>query len=288
MSPAFLDHPDVQWPGPVPLRPLRIGEILSVGVRLAAANLLRLAPLALALGAAGAAVQFAVLKGSGALPDYLAFGLTADTAAEVSQLERLVWPLLLASWCTVVVSQIGGQFLAGVAAPLVGRASVDDHSGRPLGRLAGRWAALIGVSVATGAAVSVGLLVLIVPGILIWLALLAAGPVAAMEGSGVAASLRRAAALSVGLRARSLGVLVLAAPVSGGLSLVIGTLVDRVAALQDLTAAYLLATATGVVVGAFTGAWTAMVTALLYVDMRFRKEDLGRALWVAAHQARLS
>lgn len=286
MSPAFLDHPDVRWPGPVPLRPLGIGEILSLGVRLARSNFARLAPLAFLAAALGGVLQLVVLSVSGVLPDYLAFGLTADSTADVQRLQRMLWPLVLASWCTVLVSQVGGQFLAGIAAPLVGRAAVADTSERPLGRLTGRWVALAGVALATGAAVSVGLLVLIVPGILIWLMLIAAGPVTAMEGTGVGASLRRAAALSVGMRARTLGVLALTALVSGGVSLVVSTLVDRLVALPDAVAANYLATGVGAVVGAFTGAWTAVVTALLYVDMRFRKEDLGRVLWVAAHRAR--
>lgn len=281
-----------QWPAPVqptqpgvyPLRPLRIGEILGHGIRIAGANLLLLAPLALVTGLAGAGIQIAVLSGFGDL-ETVASGrwavlLQQPTQADVQQLTTLFWHVLLASAGGGILSIVTTPVLAAIAAAGVARAATrrERNTAAVLARLRGRWGSILGTGLLAGVCIALGLILLVVPGIVIAIALLPAGPVAAIEGGRPVANLRRAARLSQGSRGRLFGVSLLAALCGGGVGFVFTQVVGALLRVGTGTGGFVTLQLAGAVIGAVTAAFTAAVTALLYVDLRIRREGLAEAL----------
>ena len=281
-----------QWPAPAraaqpggyPLRPLRIGEILGNGIRIAGANLVLLAPLALLTGLAGVGIQIAVLSGFGDL-DTVASGrwtelLQDPTQANARQLVTLFWHLLLASVGGAVITYLIAPVLAAIASAAAARAATQRgrDSAAVLARLRGRWGVVLGTGLLAGACVVVGLMLLIVPGVVLAIVLLPAGPVAAIEGGRPLANLRRAAQLSQGFRGRLFGVSLLALLCVAGVGLVFAQVLAGLLRIGTDTGGYVILQLAGAVIGSVTSAFTAAVTALLYIDLRMRREGLAEAL----------
>lgn len=268
-------------PGPIPLRPLTVGEILVQAVQVVRRHL---GPLALLSGGFGA-LSAAALLGVLAATDQLGVYASATWLQDVVDGRTTTPPLsiLLASMASLLIGVIGTVVVSGVAAACAGA----DAMGRTdraaaAGRLAGRWSALAGVAVIVGSAVAVGLVLLIVPGVLAYLALGFAGAVVVMERATPGVALRRALVVVRGHRARLLGAS--AAAVLGGVVIdtVVSSLVLSIFGITDGTTSIVVQQGVGVVVGAFTGAWFAAVVALSYIDARVRSEGLGEALRRAA------
>lgn len=271
-------------PGPIPLRPLGIGDLLGVAVtvvRRCAAPLCLAAFLAAALSNG---VSLLVLAVSGTLPSY----------AEAAWLEDILQggttipaPIIVSALAGLVVSTVGGAIVAGMATAGAGSlAQGRDGRGAVAQRLVGRWPALLGVALIVGVLCSVGLLLLVVPGVLAYLILVLAAPAAVMERADVGESLRRSAQLSRGHRGRILGVTLLAGIIAGFASTVITIVLSSVFGQQDPVTLVLITQAVSTVVAAFTGAWTGAVIALLYIDIRIRTEHLDYALRIAAESDR--
>lgn len=267
-------------PGPIPLRPLGVGEILGVAVTVVRRCLLPLVSAALAVGVLSAATTVGVLAAAGSLQSY----------AEATWLEEVLRggtsipaSIVVSALAGLLVSVVGAQVVAGLATVYAG-ALAQGRSGRGevAGRLRGRWPALLTVSVVVGVLVSVGLMLLVAPGVLAYLVLALAAPVVAMERSGVGDSLRRSALLSRGHRGRIFGALALALLIGTIGGAVVTTVVSSLFGTHDAVTMLLITQGVGTVVGAFTGAWTGAVVALLYIDVRIRTERLDYALRLAA------
>ncbi|QNK80839.1 hypothetical protein [Nakamurella sp. PAMC28650] len=276
-------------PGMYPLRPLAIGEIFGAAARVAVRHLLVLAPLAFVISAVGLGVQFSILASNGALGDYASGQLTAvpagATPAELNDiLRRLYTDFLPAVGLSTLVSLIGAPILAAVATPFaaLGATSRVSHNNAGLARLRGRWPVLLGTGVVVGLAVGIGSLLLVVPGVMAYLILMPAGPVAAMEGSSLRDTLRRAAVVSKGFRGRLFGVGILTGLIAGGISLVVSSVVGSLVGTSNGTTHLLATSVVSLLVGAFTTAWSASVVAMLYIDIRIRREGLAGALLAAA------
>ena len=271
-------------PGVYPLRPLRIGEILGHGIRIAWANAVLLVPLALVAGLVAAGIQLAVLAGFDEL-DTLASGrwatlLQQTTPADAQRLLTLSWHVLLASAAGGIVTLLVTPVLAGMAAGGVAESATrrGPQTAAVLTRLRGRWGTLVLTGLLAGGCVAVGLVLLVVPGVVLGVMLLPAGPVAALEGGRPLDNLRRAARLTQGMRGRLFGVSLLAALCAGGVGLVLTAVLGGVLRIGNDTGGYVALQLTGAVVGGFTAAFSAAVTALLYVDLRMRREGLAQAL----------
>ncbi len=104
--------------------------------------------------------------------------------------------------------------------------------GSCLGEGLKRMLPVLGVSVATNIAVTIGIIALIVPGIFLFVTLYFAAPIAVVERGGVAASLRRSFALTEGYRWQVFGLLLVLVVLCGGLFIggiaTIGLTVDYV------------------------------------------------------------
>lgn len=276
-------------PGWYPLRPLTIGELLAAGLRVAVRHLAVLAPLAFAVSVLSSTVNLLVLASKGSLRAYADGALTRLPAgATAAQLDEFVHnfygqvlPALAASG---VIGLVLSPVLAGVATPFAAQAATTrtgTHSGGLL-RLRGRWPVLLGIGLSVGLLMAAGFVALIVPGILVWLILLPAGPVAAMEGLPIAGTLHRAAALSKGFRLRLLGISLLMGLIVGAIALVISSILQQLIGGDDPVTSLIIGQLLAAVVSGLVTPWSSSVTAMLYIDIRMRREGLGQSLLAAS------
>jgi len=275
-------------PGLFPLRPLTVGEILSTALLVTRRYLAVLAPVGLLIGLLYAGATLGVAAATGSL-DELAKGSlpmlpSNPTAAELDAYLPYLGKLLLGTAAGLLVSLIGAPFASGVAAPFAAQAAVTKSGAvvGPLTRLKGRWGVLLAASVVAGVGTTLGFGLLVVPGVLLWLILLPLGPVTAMEGLPVRGSLRRAMAVSKGVKGRILGVTLLATLFVGIFGFVVGTLFGTLTNAMDPVPRLLLTDGLTVLTSMLTVPFMASVNAMLYIDLRMRKEGLARALAAAA------
>jgi len=270
-----------EQPGIIPLRPMTIGEILGAGFAVLRRHLLPLGGAAVLVAALGTCLTFGALAVSGSLQTY-ADGLWLEDML-IGSTTQLPGGILLSTMLGLLVTTIGGPVVAGMASAYTGAQALGhDGRGAVTERLRGRWGVLLAVAAIVGVSVTVGLMLLIVPGVFAYLILVLAAPVAVMERGSVGASLRRSAALTRGHRGRILGAV--------AVPMLTGTVASAVAAFfagvvvgQPSSGTALAVTEfVSVLVGGLAAAWTGAVVAVLYVDVRIRTEHLDQALRSAA------
>ena len=154
-------------------------------------------------------------------------------------------------------------------------------------RLAGRWAVFLGVAVSVGVLVSIGLAVFLLPGVIAFLVLALAAPVAVMERSGLQASLRRSAQLTRGHRGRILGAVALAMIIGFFVDVLASTVAGAIFGAVDAITALVITQGVSVLMAGLTGSFTGAVVAVLYIDVRIRSEGLADSLRMAAAADRL-
>lgn len=272
-------------PGLYPLRPLTIGEILGTGLRVAWRHLVVLAPFALVVSLLGTAANIAVLAANGSLRsfatgDYAVLPQNATPDQVSALLTNLVHHILPGVAATLVISLIGAPILAGLVTPFaaMGATSTAGTNAAGMARLKGRWPVVVGTGVVAGLAISVGYTLLIVPGVIIWLMLVPAGPVAAMEGLSIGDSIRRATALSKGFKGRLLGVSLLIGLILTAISFTATSILGTAISTTDPVRHLFLVQGLGILISALLTPWSSAVTAMLYVDIRMRREGLAHAL----------
>ncbi len=272
-------------PGLYPLRPLAVGELLGAGLRIAARHLAVLAPVAFVVAMLTSAVNLLVLAANGSLDnfasgDYARIPANATSAQLNDQLSYVVSHILPALAASALLSLVAAPVLAGIATPFAALAATTRTGSNAAGlaRLRGRWPVLLGLGVVVGLATAVGYLFLLVPGILVWLVFLPAGPVAAMEGSGIADSMRRASVLSKGFKGRLFGVSLLIGLIVGAIGLVVESILGQLVSTTDPTTHLIITQGLSTLVSAVLQPWSLAVVALLYIDLRMRRENLAQAL----------
>lgn len=267
-------------PGLIPLRPLTVGEILVLAFQVVRRHAVPLLLLAAGFGALSAGALLGLLAATGQLGSYASAAWFQDVLDGRTSTPPL--SILLASVVSLLVSSVGAVFLSGVAGACAGAEAMGRTGRAAAERLAGRWSSLAVVSLIVGAAIAVGLVLLVVPGVLAYLALAFAGAVVVMERAAPGVALRRATTVVRGHRGRLLGAS--AAALLGGVVIdtVVSSLVLSLFSITDPTTSIVVQQGVGVVVGAVTGAWFATVVALTYIDARMRSEGLAEALGRAA------
>ncbi len=261
------------WPGLIPLRPLAVSEILTTAAAVVRAHAVVLCGLAFAGAVVSGGITLAVLSGFADRSAYFsADWLEKALTGEAGIPAVVLWPLLASAvFSLLVTTSISG--LATVFA-------TDGALARPSGaasvksRLGGRWWILLAVGLLTSVAVFLGAILLVLPGLIAFAAFGLAVPVAAMEGAGPLASMRRAARLARGSMLRIFSVLVLAI----FLSSLISTLVTSIASPSADLTGVAISLGIAALVSAITTPWTSAVIALLYIDTRIRREDLAKTL----------
>jgi hypothetical protein len=309
----------------VPLRPLGLGELFDGAVRTMRQNprvMFGVSAAVMAIG--GVIASVGLLFGARRLVTTLAGtgdGLSRDevAAAATSGLVTFVVPAVLEALATIVLT---GILIIAVSEAVLGR---RPSPGQVLGRVAPRILALLGVSLVTAAIVLLLLLVCAVPGAVLlltshplaggialalavpavvvvgaflWVRLAFAAPALLLEQLGVRRSLSRSWRLTVGSWWRVFGILLLTtlvATVAGGLLSAPFALIGGVVggAVSDGSAAdersflvsQLLGNLGSVLASTVTAPFTAAVTALLYIDLRIRREGLDVGLARAAAES---
>jgi hypothetical protein len=236
-----------------------------------------LGSVALVVGIVSAGAELGILAAAGSLDDF-ASGSWADDILNgtTTSLPAAFWAALIVS---ELVSIVGVLILAGLATAFAGADAMGDVGpGAGRRRLSGRIGRLLGLSVVVGLATAAGAVLLLIPGVVIYLSWMLATPAAIMERSDLASSLRRSSTLARGLRLRFLGVMVLSLLIGGLITAVAQALAGTLAASLSQTTALIVSEAVAAVVAAVTASWTGAVIAVLYIDTRVRTENLGAAL----------
>ncbi len=268
------DPQGAPWPGLIPLRPLGVGDLFAAAWRLVRAHAALLCLVALGGTLLGGLAVYGVLA---ALPDNSAY--FNDQWLRQLEAGRFVLPpaaTLLPLVAGAVVAYTTTIVVSGLATSLIGDASIGRPTGTraALDRLRGRWGVLIGVSALVSTLVVLGFLAFVVPGFIVLAMLLHATPIAVLEKSGPVETLRRSVQLTKGLRARVLGITVLAYLITSVISSSVLNLLPPSVSLSGTV----LALGVQALISAVTIPWTAGVIALLYVDSRIRKEGLAQSL----------
>jgi hypothetical protein len=260
---------------------MTVGEILSAGFAVLRRHLLPLGGAAVLVAAIGTCLTFGSLAVSGSLQTY-ADGLWLEDMLS-GKTTQLPGGILLSTLLGLLVTTIGGPVVAGLASAYTGAEALGhDGRGAVAERLRGRWGVLLAVAALVGVSVTVGLMLLIVPGVFAYLILVLAAPVAVMERASVGASLRRSATLTRGHRGRILGA-VAVAMITGTIASAVAAFIAGVLVGQASSGTALVVTEfVSVLVGGLAAAWTGAVVAVLYVDVRIRTEHLDQALRAAA------
>ena len=281
-------------PGCVPLRPLGLGDILDGSFRAIRRN----PKVMLGLSAAVAVAQL-LLVAVFELITFASLGNITVTTAAGADTQTSLGPLLgneAASLATFVASTLLGAVLTGMLTVAI----TQDVLGVRLDvrqvwdRVRPRVWRLIGLALAVTIVPAIGLLFCLAPGIWLWGIWAVAVPAFMVEQTTVRAALGRSRALVAGAfwrvwGIRALGVLIVSM-VSSFIALpfaIVGLIVDDQVftggtGTAGVPVLFLVLTALGSAVGAtFTAPIRAGIDALLYVDLRMRKEGLDIALQAA-------
>jgi hypothetical protein len=291
--PGYYGMAATPKPGCVPLRPLGVSDILDGSFAMIRRN----PRVMLGLSAAVAVVQVLLV----ALFQVIAisqFGVQDVTSANDATAPTVVGPIFGAEG-TEFVTFVASTLLGGVLTGMLTIAITQDVIGVRLG-LAEVWArtksrvwALLGIAVITTVAEIAGLLFLVVPGVWLWGIWTASVPALMTEQTTIFGALGRSRRLVAGTFWRVWGIRALGAVLASTISalitlpfLIVGSILDS----TDLSAAdsavpttLLIFTAVGSAISAtFTSPIRAGIDALLYVDLRMRKEGLDIVLQLPA------
>ncbi|MGH7151135.1 MAG: hypothetical protein ACREIU_10570, partial [Planctomycetota bacterium] len=232
------------------LRPMGVGEILDRALRVYLLNLGGLLPIALVV-----LVPLALIG--------LALGEAGQTEGSPSRASKLAVVLGTSATNLFGWTLLQGSLIQAVSDVYLGnRAGVQTAFGRAFRRVL----PMLGAALLMTIAIFVGFLLLIVPGIL-WLAALSCVNAAVMlESRSVLGSFRRSRELTRGFRKKALLLIVLASLIGW----IWGALVGAVSGWLDLGPASL--TVLTHAANVFYAPFYAVVTILLYYDLRIRKE----------------
>lgn len=310
-APGQGPFPPVAQPGIIPLRPLSMGEIYDGAFKAIRANPVVMFGLAAIVVAVVTIIQNAFTWGLAEDLNRFA-GQATPTEADLEELYGTLTASLLPSLASAVVSFVVTTALNGVLIHSISQSVIGRTL--PLGEL---WklvrpqlGKLLALTLLISLAAAVAFVVCLVPaivaatsgdiGLTIGLGLLGlllaigallfvivatvlATPVLVLERSGVFASLRRSWQLTRPSFWRIAGIYlltsILVAIVAGVVSAPIGMLGQSVAGVTGMTIAQLVGT---IVAAAITTPFVAGVIALLYIDIRIRREGLDVELAAAA------
>jgi hypothetical protein len=243
-----------------PVASIDLGRVLSTGFNALLRNAVPFLVVAFILSGLPAFVLEYSLLGAGTEPS-LEFVISAQ-----------FWGPILAS---VLIGVVTGALLQGT---LVG-ATVRHLSGRPAhigqsvtGALA-RIVPIILLSLLVGLCIVLGLLLLVVPGVILYLMFIVAVPVMMAEGRGVTASMSRSAELTKGSRPMIFLLAIIMLMVSGGVQAVFNALFVRLTEVSgDAAMDRIMLSLSATVSQAIVAAISAALVAALYVELRNVKE----------------
>jgi len=261
-------------PTPVPqLRPLGIGEILDVGIKITTRHwrtlVLAVLVVVVPLELLGALVTLSAADTS--VYDPLSNEFDQDV------LWREVAAIAVAAGLTLLAQTIAtGACFKTVADAYLGRAASWRRS---LGEVVRRLHSIIWISVLGTFLAALALVAFIAPGIWLYFAWAVAVPVLLMEGTKGRRALGRSFRLVRGFWWRTFAILVLGAILAGIVQSAVTAAFLAATFSTDSEAVSVLANfLASVLAGILTTPFVAAVTIVLYIDLRVRKEGFDLAL----------
>jgi hypothetical protein len=201
--------------------------------------------------------------------NYLMLGQVEAVAANPGD------PAFWSTYAALILVSILTTYLLQAA---VVRSTILDLSGRPIDFGSSLAAALmlllpiIGLAIVSGIAIGLGFLLLVVPGVILYLMWSVAVPVLVEERRGVFGSLSRSAELTKGSKGRILGLIVIYSIFSSMISAVVSLFSGAgMTGTGEIASPLLFAVLAGVT-GVVNGVVMAAMLASLYVELRTVKE----------------
>ncbi len=287
-------------PGVIPLRPLNLTDILD-GAVTAMRKYWRMvfgaAAVTAVLTAALNLVGLLLVDTTGDLEKIRDLGPAATDRELMNQMLGLLGGTLTTSFITLVATLLGTTILTGFLTVLMGKAVL----GKPvtfkeaLREATPRLLPLLGLTVLYTLAILVGAIFCLIPAIIPYTFWALASPAFILERGTVMESFRRSVKLVSGMFWRVFGILLLAYVISWFLASIITTPFSFSAFLSIFgnmdqvyipsTSDLILQSVGTVIAQTIVGPFTALVTVILYIDQRMRREgmdiELARAAGIA-------
>ena len=255
------------------LRPLGIGEILDVSLKIAWRNLGTLARIVLVV-VAPAQIVIAIVNVS-AIPNYRP-GSTLVPRSQGPIDRNQVWTVAAASLTTFVIGFLAGQFATGacfraVAETYLGRKTTWRES---LSFAARRFHSIIWIVFLAGLGTVVGLVLCVIPGIYLAVGFAVALPVLMSEGQRGSKALGRSRELVRERWWKTALALLVAGLLAGILSGIVSGIVAAVAFTSggDPYENFVIAAVAGTAGAIVSTPFSAAYHTVLYFDLRVRKE----------------
>jgi hypothetical protein len=258
-----MSGPDVQPARPLPLRQMGIGEIIDTAIQLYRSQWLVLIGVV-----AFVLVPLYFLQG------YLTrvFSSPALQTGRVSQADVNV-----AFAATIVLVLVQFLIVQPFLVAAIARAATNVYLGEPVSigsiyRFAlTRVLSILWISILSGLAILLGFILLIIPGILVWVRLAFATTVLVVEGEGGTKAIGRSWRLAAGHFWRLLGAFILAGLIAFIGSAVL-TIPIGIVALALGPNGWALNALGNSLVTVLVTPFSTLITVLLYFDLRIRKE----------------
>lgn len=259
------------------LRPLGIGEILDVGIKitfrhwwtLARAVLLVVVPLQLVA----------------AIVDVSASGGVITTTGDTTTIdEGEIWTFVAAALVALVLTLLAQTIATGACFKAVADAYLGRTPSwrRSLAEVLRRLHSIVWVSLLGFLLGALGLVACVLPGIWLYISWTVAVPALLTEGVKGRRALGRSFRLVRGFWWRTFAIVILGSILGGIIQAAIGGVLGGLAFAADSDVVDVVtSTLAAVVAGALTTPFIAAVTIVLYVDLRVRKEGFDLALLIS-------
>jgi hypothetical protein len=262
------------------LRPLGIGEILDVGIKITMRHWWTLARAVL--------VVVIPLQLAAAVVDVSASGGVITTSGETGTIDPdQIWTFVAATLVAVMLTLLAQTIATGACF----KAVADAYLGRvpswrrSLVEVLRRLHSIIWVSLLAFFLGALGLVLCIAPGIWLYVSWTVAVPALLTEGVKGRKALGRSFRLVKGFWWRTLAIVLLGSFLAGILQAAIGGVLTAIAFATDSAVVDVVtSTLSAVAAGAITVPFVAAVTIVLYVDLRVRKEGFDLALLLAGFE----
>ncbi|WP_086848442.1 hypothetical protein [Amycolatopsis kentuckyensis] len=293
-------------PGVIALRPLNIGDILDGAITAIRRNALLVLGIGVVMSVIGAAVSFVLQKYM--LTNLQSFAVTVELgpAATDEEIRNALFGTFGDLFLVLISSALVSTFLltltTGLMAAVMGRAALGREVTFAIAwrEVQPRLLPLLGVAFVYTILSTIGVMLCIVPGVLAWTFWALAAPALVLERGTFRTAFARSVKLVLGGFWRVLGVLLLAVLIQAiferivQLPFTIGTgvfseMFNPSKVTVPSTGDLLLASAGQIIAGTVAIPFVALVTVIVYLDLRMRREgmdiELARAAGVQPPQA---
>lgn len=290
---SWQPPPYAPQPGSGGLRPLGVGEVLDASFRVYRQAFAKLVAIA-AIGIVPAQILSTLLLTSASGDDLTTERTDAFGNSSVEVQSDELWRFVAGFALTMLVTLVGAILVTAATTHLV--ASVYAGGRTPsvaesLRRALAKFFPLLGMTFLVGLGIMAGALACLVPGIFLYVSWSVAAPALMVEDAGVIGAMRRSLRLVQGRWWPMFGILLLVTFLTSIINQIITTPFSlagggasgmfTTGATEYSAGGLILIGLGGIIAGLITQPFAAIVTVLLYYDLRVRKEGLDIQLLAA-------